>query len=702
VDAARETERQSVTERAVLDALPRAVVVTDPAGQILMWNGPAEELYGWRADEVVGRSIFDVLVPLPDRERGRQILDEVGVGAEWSGDFTVLRKTGEAVRVRVSDRPVLDEAGNVVAIVGASEDVTDQRFLEQRASDLTEHLRLALDAGGLGTWRWNRTIGEIQWDSKLEQLFGLEPGRFDGRFETYVGLLHPDDAEHVLEVVNEAVEAKSRYVVDHRVLWPDGSVHWMSGAGQVTLDDDGEVTGTIGCVFDVTERVEAERERERFTLDALLAAEDERVSRLRLEFLGRINDVLNEATDRQDLMRDVVRAAVPRLGDWCAIYLLPASDSVVPDSSTPDVEIAHVDPEMLAYATELLARFPYDPASPVGIPAVIRTARTEFYPDITDEVLDEVGLTDEERELVHRLALRSSIAIPLVKRGNVFGAMQFVMSESSRRYTQDDVTLAQAVGARIASSLENRRLADSQRVIASTLQAGLLPTDLPEIPGGEIAVRYWATGEGIDVGGDFYDVFQIGESVWGVAIGDVCGTGPTAAAVTGLVRHTIASAAWHGDEPVEVLAHLNRTMLERRTGSFCTAIYATLRAVEGGLTLDLACGGHPLPILIAADGTVGVLGEPGTLIGVFDETRLNGTTAHLRPGDTVVLYTDGVTDVPPPNQLGAADFAAMVGAASTAATSAEDLADRLHAELSSILPIEQRSDDIALLIIRVS
>jgi PAS domain S-box-containing protein len=685
-------EHGQVDERAVFHALPRAVVVTDPAGDIILWNRPAEELYGWPAGEVLGRPAVEVLQPRYGDGEPDGAVDPHG---EWDGDLVVRCRNGTPLRVRLSCRPVLDQDGTVAALVGSSEDVTGIRLLQHLSDELNERLQLALDAGRLGTWVWDQAGGAVQWDARLEALFGLEPGTFDGRFDTYVGLLHPGDVDQVLRRVEEAVRDRSRYLVEHRVLWPDGTVHWLAGAGQVTLDEAGEPTGTIGCVADITERVESERERQRLTIEALAAAEDERVSRERLEFLGRINDALNEAGDQTELMQAVVAAAVPRLGDWCAIFVLPDDERI------PAVEIAHVDPEMVAYAHLLREQFPYDPDAEVGIAPVIRTGVTQFLPDIDDTVLDDAALTADERAVVRGLALRSAIAIPLMKRGRVLGAMQFVMSESSRRYTQDDVTLARAVGSRIASSLENRSLAERQRVIAATLQASLLPDELPDVPGVEIAVRYWATGEGTEVGGDFYDVFPVADGTWGLVIGDVCGTGPAAAALTGLARHTIASAAWHGDAPAAVVRHLNRTLRARRTDSFCTVAYAALTPTDAGATVTLTGGGHPLPVLVDADGAAAA-GSSGTLIGVFDEIGAPTTTLALGSGDWLVFYTDGVTDVPPPHQLEPDDFAAMVGEEARASATADELADRLHARLEGILEIDRRSDDIALMILRVT
>ena len=689
--------KAALTERAVIDALHRAVVVTDPEGKIQLWNRAAAELYGWPEETVLGRSILDVVVPKGDHAIAGDILSIVASGQSWRGDFTVERHDGTPVRVFIVDKPVLDEEGNVVAVVGVSEDVTEQRSLERRAEDLATHLALALEAGGLGTWHWNIRTGETDWDTKVEELFGLGPGEFDGTYEMYVSLLHPDDAPEVLATVQEAVAAKSSYVVEHRVVWPDGSVHWLQGKGRAIIDDDGEVLGTIGCVADVTEQMNALVEREEFTEAALRAAENERVSRERIEFLGQINDALSTATSRAEVMHNVTRAAVPRLGDWCAIFVLPDADAIV-----PDVDVAHADPEMISYARELQQRFPYDPSASVGIPAVIRSGRSEFYPEIDDQVIEQADPTDEARDVLHALALRSAIAVPLVKQNRILGAIQFVNVESSRRYTVDDLALARAAAARIASSLEYIRLNEHQRMIATTLQASLLPDNLPEIDGVDIAVRYWATGEGTVVGGDFYDVFEVDDTHWAVVIGDVCGTGPAAAALTGLARHTIRASAWHGSDHEAVLRNVNNGVLRSGQVTFCTAIYGTLTASTNGFTFQMASGGHPLPIVRRAAGGTETIGEPGTLLGAFADSRSVTVSVHLAPGDTMLLYTDGITDVAPPHDLGTDELRELFDASSASAASAAEVADRLGSELSALLPLAERNDDIALLVVRIA
>lgn len=554
-----------------------------------------------------------------------------------------------------------------------------------------DHLRLALDASGLGTWRWDLASGATWWDEQLEELHGLEPGGFDGRFETYVGFLHPDDREDVLAAVRDAVANKRAYRVEHRVVRPDGSVRWIAGAGSVTLDEHGEVTGTIGCAGDVTARREEQHERQRLAAVAVEAAERDRVQRERLEFMATINEELNASGSVDDILVRVTRATVPRLGDWCAVHL-------VEGEGPPRVEIAHVDPAMVAYARDLGERFPYDPDALVGVPNVIRTGATEFFPHIDEGLLREFDATDEARAVIEQLALRSSITVALRKRDRVLGAMQFVMSSSSRAYTHDDVALAEAVAGRIAASLENRRLAEQHLRIAQTLQRSLLPASLPDIPGVDFAVRYWAAGEGAEVGGDFYDVFTVADERWAVVIGDVCGTGPAAAALTGLARHSIRDAAWHGDGPAEVLRSLHRAIHRSDVQSFCTAAYATLAWDGDRLRGHLAVGGHPLPVLVR-DGTPHPVGRPGSLLGMLREVRCEEVELDLVSGDVLVLFTDGATDLRPPHDLTPEAMAGLL--ADAVGPTAEATAESIHDHLETRVPFKDRNDDLALLVLRV-
>jgi len=288
------------------------------------------------------------------------------------------------------------------------------------------------------------------------------------------------------------------------------------------------------------------------------------------------------------------------------------------------------------------------------------------------------------------------------KRGRVLGAIQFVSSSSSRSYTADDVALAETVAGRVASSIENRRLHDEQREIAATLQRSLLPDRLPVVPGIDTAVRYWANGEATEVGGDFYDMFPLEEAgQFAVVLGDVCGTGPAAAALTGLARHTIRDSAWHHDAPDAVLASLNRAVRRSASSTFVTCVYATIGPTSDGTRrLTVACGGHPMPVLVDAEGVVS-LGRPGTLLGVLDDIDVHVTSVDLDAGDVVVFHTDGATDVAPPHDLDEEAWQTLVHEAARSAATADAIAEHIQRSLEAVLPFEERNDDIALLVLAV-
>jgi PAS domain S-box-containing protein len=544
----------------------------------------------------------------------------------------------------------------------------------------------------MGTWRWDLPTGAITWDVRLERIYGLAPGAFDGTFERYVSMLHPDDRDRVLDLVESAVAAKAPYRFEHRIVRADGVVRWVVCAGAVTTDDTGAAVGTVGVVGDVTERVEQQLERDRLAAVAVAAEARERQQRERLEFLATINDSLNGSRTIHDIMSRVTAAAVPRLGDLCAIHVFTDAAAVV-----PEVRVAYADADLAGAAADVLSHFPFDPEAEQGVPAVIRTGRTEFHRRVDDVVRAAPDLPDGLRDAVARLGLRSSITVPLSKRGRTLGAIQFA-TVGEREYGEDDVALAIALGNRIAVSVENRRLGDEQRRIAQTLQRSLLPSTLPEIPGVDIAVRYWAAGESTEVGGDFYDVFAIEDGRWAVVVGDVCGTGPEAAALTGLARHTLRDATWHGDGPSGALLALNRAILHGDVRSFCTAVFAEVRPAGDEIAMSVASGGHPLPIRLR-DRTGSTLGESGTLLGMLGDARSTTVEVSLRPGDAIVFYTDGATDASPPFGLTADEFLELVEASRDA--SAEAIADNIHHRLEAIRPFDERNDDLALLVMEV-
>jgi serine phosphatase RsbU (regulator of sigma subunit) len=295
------------------------------------------------------------------------------------------------------------------------------------------------------------------------------------------------------------------------------------------------------------------------------------------------------------------------------------------------------------------------------------------------------------------------VAVPLTFGGVVHAALVFTMREQHRFMAADRAFLA-ALADQAAHALERARLFEERAYVARTLQAGLLPERLTEIPGLEVAVRYHSIADGGAVGGDFYDCFDMSPDRWLVVVGDVAGKGTAAAVLTGLARHTLRAIALREERPEEMLRFLNEALRRQSAeAAFCTVGCATLeRRAGGGFDACLAAGGHPFPLLVRAGGhEVEEVVVRGTLLGVEAEPLLEPAAVTLAVGDTLVLYTDGVIDAREGGgeQFGEERLRAAVGAA--AGGTADEVATAVDEAVAAFEPDVQR-DDRAIMVLRVS
>ena len=273
----------------------------------------------------------------------------------------------------------------------------------------------------------------------------------------------------------------------------------------------------------------------------------------------------------------------------------------------------------------------------------MRSGEPQLLADIPDSVLVEGARDAEQLEGIRALGLRSAMIVPMITGGRARGTMTLVYAESGRRYAERDLAFAQELASRAANAIENSRLYTELADVAGTLQASLLPEQLPELPGWTIAADYRPGQRGAEVGGDFYDVFEV-DAGHVVLLGDVTGKGVMAASLTSLVRYTAKAAAAYDSRPSAVLAQVNRALRQRPRLAPVTMVSGLLTDGE----LMLAVGGHPLPLLKPGAGGPAVkVGTTGMLLGaVHDYAGAHDVTVPLAPGDTLLMYTDGVTDTP--------------------------------------------------------
>ena len=412
-----------------------------------------------------------------------------------------------------------------------------------------------------------------------------------------------------------------------------GELHWFLTKATSLVDETGE-TLAVNVIEDVTEERDAAM-RERFLADAAQA--------------------FASSLDYEETLRRVAQLAVPGMCDWCAIEL--------PDERgrLQQVALAHIDQRRVEAGLALRARYPPDPDAHTGTPAVMRSGRPQLLVDIPDALLVEGARDAEHLEGIRALGLRSAMIVPMVTGGRTLGTMSFAYAESGRRYGDRDVAFARVLAGRAATALENSRLYTELADVAGTLQGSLLPEQLPEVPGWIFAADYRPGERGAEVGGDFYDVFEV-EGGHMVLLGDVTGKGVMAASLTSLVRYTAKTAATYDPRPSSVLAQVNRALRQRPRLAPVTMVAGLL--ADGQLTL--AVGGHPLPLLKPGAGGPAVkVGTTGMLLGaVHDYAGAHDVTVPLAPGDTLLLYTDGVTDTPGESgRFGEARLMAAVDAA---------------------------------------
>ncbi|MDQ1491066.1 MAG: hypothetical protein QOJ23_3580 [Actinomycetota bacterium] len=424
--------------------------------------------------------------------------------------------------------------------------------------------------------------------------------------------------------------------------------------------------------------------------------EQQERSRVSAALLAEVSAVLGDSLDYEETLPRAARLVASRLVDWCTIHLLDEG-RVVP------LAIAHDDGEQSAAVEQLLKRHPIGLNDPAGAGAVIRTGRPETYEDVTEEILTGAARTPEHLELVRRLSLGVAVTVPLTVRQRTIGALTLA-NQRPRPFPPEISTLAAELAGRAATAIDNARSFRQQARLARSLQASLLPPTLPRISGVELAARYAAGSAGLDVGGDFYDVYPLDTHRSVIVVGDVCGRGVDAATTASLVRHTFRSAALGEPSPATIVAHLNDVLLRqeepgRYEPRFCTAVVAAVAVAGDAVAVTLAVAGHPLPLVRRLDGTVSTVGAAGSLVGVTDRAEVTETRILLLPGDALICYTDGVTE-----RRNADTFYETDRLMNTVAMSqgdADTLAGAIEDSVLAFAP-DPPGDDLAVLVLRVT
>ncbi|WP_367045315.1 SpoIIE family protein phosphatase [Streptomyces sp. Je 1-332] len=680
---------RSVGTRAAGPALPAellpltdgrvrvAVVQIDRVGAISAWNEDAEELFGYAAEQVTGKPLTDFAAWPHTPGTSTGIVEALQL-SRWEGSYGIRGSDGRVTPVYASHLRVRDadgEPSTVCLLVRDDERAVLQTPLRGPAPEpgtLTEsHTADPFevfigspapdDLDGLLQRTVERARDMLDGDAAFLLLATDDETELEVRAST--GL--PSARQRFARVPVEAGPGRygsARMPAVHEDLTVvPGAVPLLSGTGMrsvvtVPLKVEGRLTGSLGVAAEAPDRYSNEEAlRLQFAADRIALAvesarlgELERLRRGSLSFLVEASDLLAGTLDRDQTLALMAQMTVPTLATWCAVY------TIADQSSEPFLSyVLHEDEERIDGLKALLSKIaPPDPVPTPGArvwaapseaahQAALRTSMRSLGLGEPMSLGSGIGTTLSTASAVGG----ETVVLPLVARNRVIG-MLTLGKPSDEHFRQEILELAEDLSRRAALALDNARLYSERMAISQSLQRSLLPPGLPQIPGVEVEVIYRAAGEGNEVGGDFYDLFPIRDGAYGFAIGDVCGTGPEAAAVTGLARHALRLLAREGFGGPAVLERLNAAILDEGARSrFLTLLYGELWPQEdGSAVLKIVCAGHPLPLRLRQDGTVEPYAEPQPLLGVMDDLELYEQTMTLDPGDVLLCVTDGVTE----------------------------------------------------------
>ncbi|MGW1164591.1 SpoIIE family protein phosphatase [Streptomyces sp. NPDC002550] len=611
----------------LLDLLSVAAVVLNPLGQVVFWSPKAEELFGYTPAEALGQYAAELTVHEEHRDEVVKLFAEVmESGADWAGAFPIRHKDGSTRLVEFRNMRLLDDLGDTYALGLAA----DQAAVERVERDASLAMRL-VSQSPVGLAILDPDLRYLAVNPALERITGQSAaerlGRTAGEVLTY---LDTDPEARLRRVLETGESVVDRDIVCHPPADPDHEHAWSVSYYRLE-DSGGRVLGLAYSVIDVTERHRAAAE----------AAQ----ARQRLALIAGASACLGTTLDLETTARELADIVVPVLADVAAVDILdsaldgrtaphegPALFRAVAVSAAHPTEAVHAaDPpgEVAAYDSDRL------------ITQCVRTRQPVLLPHTTRRDLGRIARHGEAASLLATAGVHSYLAVPLMARGEVLGALDLKRTRNPAPFDDDDALLACELAARAAVCIDNARGYQAQRHTALTLQRSLLPEPPTHLPGLDVACRYQPAGATYEIGGDWYDAIPLQGDKTALVVGDVMGSGIKAAATMGQLRSAVRAFAEVDLAPAEALRHLDH-LTEGVEQTITTCIYCVYDPHQGQCRISLA--GHLPPALLRVGRRARLLDLPtGAPLGVGG-VAFEATTIPFRPGDELALYTDGLVE----------------------------------------------------------
>ncbi|MEU2927281.1 SpoIIE family protein phosphatase [Streptomyces sp. NPDC007251] len=675
-----EPVRGPVRPGGLLDVLRVASVVLDATGRIVLWSPQAEELFGYSADEALGQYAARLMVHERHFELvGKLFADVMRTGQSWAGGFPVRHKDGSTRVVEFRNMRLLDDHGDVYAL-GLAADQSTVRRLEQDVA-LSERM---VKQSPIGYAVLDTQLRFVSVNPALEKINGVPAAEHIGRtLREVLPMLESGGVEAgARRVLDTGVPVIDDTTVGRTPANPDEDRTWAHSLYRLE-DAMGNVLGVAVTVVDITEQHRASVEAE--------------TARRRLAIVADASARIGTTLDLDRTACELAEVAVPELADVAAVDLLdsvvegrrstlgPSEAAVIralavrPQDGSDAVRAADLPGRIARYAPDRL------------VTECVRSGEVVLVTQVKDEDLPRIARSPEAAELLGRAGLHSYLAVPLIARGEVLGALDLKRTRNPAPFDEDDVLLARELAARAAVQIDNARWYQNARNTALTLQRSLLPSRPPVTTGLEVASRYQPAGATTEVGGDWFDVIPLEGGKTALVVGDVMGSGLSAAATMGRLRTATTTLAALDLDPALLLEHLDKTT-SALDHSIATCVYAVydphLRQCR------IANAGHLPPARVRPGRPPELLDLPtGVPLGVGG-VAFSTVTVDLAPGDELVFYTDGLVETRRHSLDERLDF--MLSLLDDPARPLEETCDLLLRTLHH----PDNHDDVALLIAR--
>ncbi|MDX3098520.1 SpoIIE family protein phosphatase [Streptomyces sp. ME01-24h] len=613
-----------------MDPLGVAAVLLGPDGRIDMWSPQAERLFGYTAEEAVGRYAAALLVRPEQRDDALALFAQaLASGRSWSGAFPVRRKDGTTRLTEFGNVRLTDGRGRAYALGMA----TDRPVVQRLERGLTLSVQLVAQSPiGLGVL--DTDLRYLSVNPALAAMHGVPEDDHIGRtFREVLPGARFRFAENALrQVLRTGTPIVDRYVVGRTPADLTADRAWSVSYYRLE-DHDGRALGVATAVVDVTDRHRSAQEADR--------------ARWRLAVIADSSARIGTSLEVEQTARELAEVAVPELADIAAVDVLDSA--LRDDGGEPDPH----RPRFRAISAKCTASV--EAASAFGPPGrlvsygpdhlaahCLDTGRPGLMTHADERSLLRIARDPDGASLLARAGVHSAMAVPLIARGRILGVLGLARAHTPEPFDEDDQTLAGELASRAAVSMDNARLHEQLRSIAETLQRSLLPQLPPVHPRVELAARYCAAQASSEVGGDWYDVIPFDDGRVAFVIGDVMGSGVPAATTMGRLRTATSTLAGLGLEPAQVLGHLDR-ITYGLDPYIATCVYAVYDPARG--VCHLANAGHLPPVVVRVGEPPELLDLPtGTPLGVVGGASFESTTVDLGPGDRLVLYTDGLVE----------------------------------------------------------